>query len=355
METLNSITSDIIASGTGNVPLSNEVTLSDNIVARDGYLIAVRLLDHKPTYNQVELRDGTFVTIDKGQILIGTLGERQALRGYSGIVPRKINKGDVLHILNMGGIIGLCQSAYPSFGPAMQAEVLGAVMINDGDNLKHASISDHAIEWKDSLGESAPIIAVTGTCMNVGKTLAASLLVKELSQRGYRVAAGKLTGASLMRDTRSMKKNGAIDCINFTEAGLVSTTHQNVLPMAKGVIAQLNKSNPDVIVVEFGDGIIGPYGVDNLLIDKELQQHIAIHIAATQDLTGCWALDHLFKSQYNRSISLITGPVTDNIVGINYIQNTLGIKAVNAVQNPEKLTDCVIAELKQNVKQAIGA
>lgn len=355
MEKLKEIKADIIASVTGNVPLDNPVLLSDNIVARDGYLLAVRLMDDKPTYNQVEIRNGEFVMLNKGKILVGTLGERQALRGYSGIVPRKVQTGDTLHILNMGGIIGLCQSDYPAYGPAMKAEVLGAVMIDDGGIPKHASISDYAIEWEDHLTESVPIIAVTGSCMNVGKTLAASNLVGELTHRGYRVAAAKLTGASLMRDTRSMTKEGAVACINFTQAGLVSTVHQNVLPMAKGMIAHLNEYEPDVIVVEFGDGVIGSYGVDKLLIDKELQQFIGVHVTAAQDLTGCWALDYIFKSRYDSTIDIITGPVTDNIVGINYIRNTLGIRAVNAMQDTGILTDYVLDKLKNRIKQAAAS
>lgn len=354
MEAYKVVQTDIITSSTGSVPVTNMVTLSDNIVARDGYLIAVKLLDNKETYNQVELKNGEFVTLQKGQILIGTLGERQALRGYSGIVPRKINTGDVLNVLNMGGIIGLCQSDYPSYGPAMRAEVLGAVMIEDERNLVHATISDYAIEWVDRLNSSAPLIAVTGTSMNVGKTFAASQIINILTQKGYKVAAAKLTGASLMRDTKSMMDNGAIACANFTEAGLVSTTHQNVLPMAKGLITHLNAYKPDLIVMEFGDGIIGPYGVDNLLIDKDLQKWIAVHVTAAQDLAGCWALDSIFKNRYGRTPSVITGPVTDNIVGINYIQNTLGMKAANAMQQPDLLAEHVINELKNYSSQEIG-
>ncbi len=348
MENSRTLDADIIASSTSNVPLDGHLLVSDNIVAREGFLVAVRILDEKSTYNQVELRNGDFVTLKRGKTLIGTLGERQALRGYSGIVPRQIRKGDILHVLNMGGIIGLCQSDYPPYGPATRAEVIGAVMIYHDDTCKHASISDFAIEWYDHLPESAPLIAVTGTCMNVGKTYAATAIIERLSEKGLRVAAAKLTGASLLRDTKAMKDKGAVACTNFSEAGLVSTTHQNVVTMAKGLIRHLNSFSPDVIVLEFGDGVIGSYGVDSLLMDKEIQQHIAVHVTAAQDLTGCWALDGLFRTQYNRSISLITGPVTDNIVGIRYISKTLGIRAANAQQQPDQLASYVLDELLRN-------
>lgn len=350
MENSKILDADIIASSTSNVPMDQHVLVSDNIVAREGFLVAVRVLDEKSTYNQVELRNGEFVTITRDKILVGTLGERQALRGYSGIVPRQIKKGDILHILNMGGIIGLCQSDYPAYGPATRVEVIGAVMVYHDDTYKHASISDFAIEWEDHLPHSAPMVAVTGTCMNVGKTYAASAIIEKLTQKGLRVAAAKLTGASLLRDTKAMKDKGAVVCTNFSEAGLVSTTHQNVVTMAKGLIKHLNSYSPDVIVLEFGDGVIGAYGVDNLLMDKEIQQHIAVHVSAAQDLTGCWALDGLFRSRYNAELSLITGPVTDNIVGTRYITKTLGIQAANAMQHPGTLAEYVLDELSNNTK-----
>jgi hypothetical protein len=341
MSQYKTIQPDIIASSTAAVPLGPSVLISRQIVAQEGYILAVRSLDTKDRYNKLEKADGTFSEYGEGHIILGALGERQALRGYSGVVPRSIKVGDVLNILNMGGILGTCQSDYPEYGPAARVEVLGAVMIPDEDHFKHACIQDFSIEWKYQLTESAPLIAVTGTCMNVGKTKAAATMVQQLTKKGYRIAAAKLTGASLIRDTRSMKENGAIACTHFSEAGLVSTTNKNILPMAKGLITHLNRFKPDAIMLEFGDGIIGAYGVDSLLMDKELQRFIKTHVVAAQDLIGCWAADHFFRERYSRNINVITGPVTDNIVGSQFIQNTLGIYAANAVTEPDKLGNLV--------------
>ncbi|TNE69423.1 hypothetical protein EP331_14245 [bacterium] len=338
---------DLITSSTINVNLGAQIAISPNIIARDGYLVACKILDNKEVYNQLEDTQAEFHTYKAGQVIIGTLGERQALRGYSGKVPRKITKGDTLQILNMGGIIGQSQSDYPSYGPACNVEILGAVLVKNEheDIYKHATISDYGIEWVEYLEESVPIVAVSGTCMNVGKTYAASVITKALVEAGYTVGAAKLTGASLLRDTKSMKKNGAKYIATFTEAGMISTTGANILPMAKGIIKHLNQLKPDVIVVEFGDGVIGGYGVDTLLADKNLNQFITVNVSAAQDLTGCWALDHLFKNRFHLPVHIITGPVTDNIVGTRYIQNTIGIKAANAMTEPETLGKLVLDEL----------
>ncbi|MEX0681036.1 MAG: hypothetical protein WD097_06605 [Balneolales bacterium] len=342
---LKQISADIIASSSASVKLDHQVNIAPNIVAEEGYIVAVKTLDTKDRYNEIETSDGQIIPFGQDQIVIGALGERQALRGYSGVIPRSIKKGDVLHILNIGGIVGHCQSPHPDYGPAMKVEVLGAVMVPDSNEeegiYKHACIQDYAIDWEYNLTESVPLIAVTGTCMHVGKTKAATMIVRQLSAKGYKVAAAKLTGASLMRDTREMKENGAIASAHFGMAGLVSTTGKNILPMAKGLIKYLNGYNPDVIILEFGDGIIGAYGVDSLLMDKEIMQFTRAHVVAAQDFMGCWSADHFFRKRYTSAISIITGPVTDNLVGIQFIQNTLGIRAVNAVAEPEKLGEMV--------------
>ena len=54
-------------------------------------LLPVKLLDEKDTYNKIENADGGIsLTYKKGDVVVGALGERQALRGVTagGVVPR---------------------------------------------------------------------------------------------------------------------------------------------------------------------------------------------------------------------------------------------------------------------------
>lgn len=335
------ITVDIISSSAGPCALPHDVELAQYIVAEEGYCLAVRALDDKETYNQVECTDGEFRTIAKGDILVGALGERQALKGYSGRIPRRIQVGDILHVLNMGGIIGHCISDHPDLGPALRVEVLGAVIAEKDGLRMHARIQDYALEPLFSLTETVPLIMVSGTAMDTGKTYAAAEIVRGLTRRGLKVAAGKLTGASLMRDVRLMQSNGAIACATFTDVGVVTSTNKVMPPFAKSLIQHLNVSTPDVIVLELGDGFIGYYGVDDLLLDKELQRFTCAHVVAATDLAGTWAADQLFRSRYRAAINVIVGPVTDNSVGKQYIQNALGIAALNALKDPVQLGDLV--------------
>ncbi len=338
-----SVTAQHLASSTAPCELTFPLTISPYVVAEEGYCLAVRALDTKEVYNQLEGTDGVFRTIRAGDVLAGALGERQALKGYSGRIPRTIRSGDVLHVLNMGGILGLCTSDHPDLGAARRVEVLGAVVT--GEPARHARIQDHAIEPCEHLSQSAPLVFVSGTAMNTGKTYAAAELVAGLTRQGFRVAAAKLTGASLMRDVRAMAAQGAVCTATFTDAGVVATTGRDMVPIAKGLIAHLNACAPEAIVLELGDGIIGPYGVDGILQDMELQRLTAAHVLAATDLAGAWAADQLFRTRYRADLAAVVGPATDTEVGRRYLQNVLGVPGINARSDAARLAALVAGKV----------
>ena len=71
-----------------------------------------------------------------------------------------------------------------------------------------------------------PLVVVAGTCMSAGKTYACGALIQELTHRGLRVHAGKVTGVSLRRDVLQMEDAGARRTVSFTDLGVVTTTSE---------------------------------------------------------------------------------------------------------------------------------
>ncbi len=340
-----------IASSTRNARLASDVIVGNVIVAKEGYVLAVRILEDKSTYNTVEDLSGRMVSLRAGDVLAGTLGIRRALRGYAGEVPSEIAVGDTINVLNLGGILGRCTSSNPDIGPPFNAEVLGAVLSFPelGDRIgRPATIADGAIPPAATLDCTVPVVYVAGTCMNAGKTVAATELVRGLTRSGLRVAACKLTGVSLMRDTLSMLDAGAIAALTFNDAGAASTHAGMTVPVARGVLNRLTKergSRPDVIVAELGDGILGEYGVQDILRDPGLMALGAAHVMAAPDPVGCWGAHQLMCNHYNLQITCFTGPATDNQVGRDYISANLGIPAHNALRGAAGLVETVRANL----------
>src|SRR5437764_1002013 len=233
---------------------------------RAGDVVVVRALTDSATYNQLELPTGRLAKVNLGDVLIGVLGRRRALKGFVGDVPEKVKAGDHLHLLNMGGVIGYCTGHHSSLSDAISLEVIGLACDEEGRIL---NIADVALPPREKLGTTAPLVIVAGTCMNSGKTYAATELIKQATRVGMKVAAAKLSGVAALRDTLNMADHGAVATASFLDCGLPSTVGtSNLASIAKAVIARLNESAPDMIIIELGDGILGGYSVDSIFDDE---------------------------------------------------------------------------------------
>ena len=91
----------------------------------------VRALTDSATYNMLELPTGRLAKINPGDVLIGVLGRRRALKGFVRDVPGTVNAGDELHLLNMGGVIGKCTGHHSSLSDAIKVEVIGLAKEDD--------------------------------------------------------------------------------------------------------------------------------------------------------------------------------------------------------------------------------
>ena len=87
---------DRIASSTRNARLTPEVFVGAEVVAEDGYILAVRIQGDNSSYNTVEDPSGRMIPLRAGDVLAGTLGSRRALKGYAGVVPETIEPGDAI-------------------------------------------------------------------------------------------------------------------------------------------------------------------------------------------------------------------------------------------------------------------
>jgi len=334
------VTFDKIASTTRNAKVPREAILSTTVPAREGSVVAVRVRGTKNVYNTVEDTYGRMTALKDGDVLAGVLGSRRALRGYAGVVPDKVQVGDQLDILNLGGVIGLCTEGNIELGPPLKAEVLGSVLsfpvLGERTGLP-ASIQDNAVPWAEHLAKSAPIVYVAGTCMQAGKTFACCEIIRYLTRHNRRVAAAKLTGVSLLRDTLGMEDRGAFKTLCFTDAGIVSTSEKVSVPVAKGLLNALNEEEPDCLVVELGDGILGEYGVQAILDDDELMSAGKVHIMCAGDPVAAWGAAELYRTRFKRPVHAITGPATDNGVGKEFIESKIKVPAMNARTDYERL------------------
>src|SRR6476620_7344017 len=126
MEMRTQVVVDKIGSATSPLNLSRSISVvASQRVARAGDVVVVRVLTDNATYNMLELTPGPLAKVNPGDIVVGVLGRRRALKGFVGDVPEKVKAGDELHLLNLGGVIGQCSGHHSSLNDAIKVEVLG--------------------------------------------------------------------------------------------------------------------------------------------------------------------------------------------------------------------------------------
>jgi hypothetical protein len=335
---------DKIASAAKNAPITHDAYITEEIVAKAGYVVAVKILTDKAVYNQLENVEGRMTRLKPGDVIAGVLGHRRALRGYVGDVPESLEVGDTVHVLNLGGVVGRCSSYAPDVGKPFEAELLGAVLHFPylGQRVGvPACIADHAIPGNGPVQSSAPIIAVVGTCMDAGKTVAACEIIHGLMRRGRSVAAGKLTGVALQRDVLGMRDHGAVEALSFVDAGVVTTDPDTAPEASRRIVTELNRSRPDAIVLEFGDGLLGEYGVQAILSTEDLARQIGAVVLCATDPVGAWGGARILNEDFDMAADVVTGPATDNEVGGAFIQGSLGVPTANALTEPERLVELI--------------
>src|SRR5215203_7183001 len=117
---------DKIGSATSTIGPQKKVNvMTESRVACVGDVVAVRALSESVTYGNLELPNGRLAKINTGDVILGVLGKRRALKGFVGDVPESIKTGDKLHLLNMGAVIGVCLGHHSSLSDAIEVEVLG--------------------------------------------------------------------------------------------------------------------------------------------------------------------------------------------------------------------------------------
>jgi len=330
---------DKIGSATSPLNLARNLMVTGGTDSpRAGDVVVVRVLTDNATYNMLELPTGRLAKVNPGDVLAGVLGRRRALKGFVGDVPESVTARDELHLLSLGGVIGSYSGHHSSLNDAIKVEVIG-LATNGGGAIRN--ISDVALPLRDTLGPTAPLVMIAGACMNSGKTFAATEIIQQGTRNGLRVAAAKLSGIACLRDTLNMADHGAIATASFLDCGLPSTVGVGDLsPVAKAIVARLNESAPDLIVIELGDGILGGYSVESIFEDAELRDAMTALVFCASDYVGAWGGIELFRRR-GIEVDLVAGSVTDSKMGEDYIEREFKVPAGNVRRNGAKLFEIV--------------
>ena len=320
-----------------------------DIPCEEGVVLVVEILSNKSTYNTLELTSGRMAKVAKGDVIVGALGHRRALFGYSGHIPARVEAGDVLQVLNIGGVLGVCDSVNPDRGQPFDCRVIGCVLQFPflGERIGvPARVGHRRLDLDAPLDtHGVPVVALAGTCMEAGKTAAACSIVSRMRHRGLAVHAFKATGVSLRRDILAMEDSGARRSMIFTDLGIVTTTAASGPALTRTMLTEMTQGRPDVVVFELGDGLLGAYGVEAILAADDIRRSLSAVILSANDPVAAWGGVKLLREKFGIEPCAVTGPATDNAVGVGIIEEQMGVRALNAMSSGAALGDHIIESL----------
>jgi hypothetical protein len=163
-----------------------------------------------------------------------------------------------------------------------------------------------------------------------------------MRHRGLAVNAFKATGVSLRRDILAMEDAGARRSMIFTDLGVVTTTATTGPALTRTMLTEMTQDKPDVVVFELGDGILGAYGVEAILSTPDIRRVLSAVILSANDPVAAWGGVKLLRERFDIEPCAVTGPATDNAVGVRIIEEQMGVRAVNAMTAGAELGDHIL-------------
>lgn len=266
------------------VRLRDAKTLVSQVRPHSGDLVLARVeqIGHQ---RRIEAPSGRRCQLYCGDEVIVAYGARYAPDQFEAVIPRDLRP---CHLVAAGGLAGEVVTQHPRVRKATRIEPIGLLGNATGQvlNLRHYAISEPA-----ACDRRPTTIAVVGTSMNSGKTTTAAALVHGLTAAGLRVGVTKLTGTGSGGDLWSALDAGAVNAIDFTDAGYPSTQGLPISELedaASLLLRHLSAEGHDILVVEIADGLL-QLETAELLRSKTLRERVDGIIFAAVDAMGAMA------------------------------------------------------------------
>jgi hypothetical protein len=92
--------------------------------------------------------------------------------------------------------------------------------------------------------------------------------------------------------------------------------------------------------------------VDAILRDPEIRAALTATVLCANDPVAAWGGVKLLREEFEIEPAVVTGPATDNQVGIDIIRDRSGVDAINALANGAGLGDLLQAKLGLPIRRS---
>jgi len=191
------------------------------------------------------------------------------------------------------------------------------------------------------------LILVVGSGMNSGKTTIASKLIHGLSKEGFKIAACKLTGSVSDRDQNELYSASSTHIKDFSDYGFPSTymcRKNELLGLFDTMTADLEKTNPDITLMEIADGVLQKETKMILENAKIKRKVTGVLLAAESATSALFAVKYL--KNLNHKVISVSGSITSSPLASREFQKNCEVPLVSSADSGKNLFESVIRYIK---------
>jgi Domain of unknown function (DUF1611_C) P-loop domain len=320
---------------------------SSNVVINNPKIgdVAVVCVERIGNHTSVVTTDNKKLRVYVGDYIVCVFGNRYATDAFEGEV---IGTED-LSLLTAGGMIGTVKSKHFHDVKNPTRVSFTGYLVKEDDKRINLKQLKFIINRPTHDAEIKNLIVAVGTGMNSGKTTAARMLIRGLSEKGLKIAACKLTGSVSNRDQDEMRSASAKCIIDFSDYGFPSTylaTKQELIDLFNTMLATLGKLNPDVVIMEIADGIL-QRETNMLLTDSYIKKKTkGIVLAAESAPSALYGVEYLKNLGY--TIIAVSGAMTSAPLFVREFQQHSKIHVASSVKLGKDLVSSVTAFINQS-------
>src|SRR4051794_28363890 len=221
---------------------------------RAGDLVLAEVLE-LGQHARLELTDGRRAAMFAGDHIVVVYGNRYAPDQFEGVVPGDLGECE---LVAAGGVAARVLCQHGKMRDATRIAPIGLLHDSDG---RRMNLRDYALGEPPRDVQRPPTIGVVGTSMNSGKTTVVANTVRGLRAAGVNAMACKITGTGAGGDVWLMQDSGAELVLDFTDAGVVSTSLLGLDALEAimdTLLGHLAAAGAEAIVFEVADGLLQP-------------------------------------------------------------------------------------------------
>ncbi len=290
---------------------------------KTGDYVLTRVIDNANGWLQAESDNGRMMNLMEGDLLIGALGVRHATLEATG-TWEKVKSNGKMQLLTGAGLLGKLTSKSFMIPNLIEVQYIGHLERKG----KTLNMIDFVPDIK-KIEYNIPSVIFVGTSMSAGKTTSARIVTRILKNEGLKVVGAKLTGAGRYKDILAIKDAGASHIFDFVDVGLPSSIYdpeQFVVALRK-LLSMIAATKADVAILEIGASPLEPYNGDIAI--EAIRKNIKCTILSASDP---YAVYGVMKS-FNIIPTIVSGPATNTLGGIDLIENLCKVKALNIIDS----------------------